>query len=57
LEVDPSVDYGTTPTYDIKDESGNIKYPSKEDTAEWGYEFSGWTDGNTQYGKDNIPPM
>jgi hypothetical protein len=39
LEVDPSVDYGTKPTYDVKNGDDNIKYPSKEDTDEWDYEF------------------
>jgi hypothetical protein len=36
------VAYGGFPSYDVKDGSGNIKYPSKEDTAEWHYEFIGW---------------
>ena len=57
LEVDPSVDYGTKPTYDVKDGDDNIKYPSREDTAEWDYEFGWWTDGTNKYGKDDIPTM
>jgi hypothetical protein len=44
LEIDPNVDYGDPVSYDVEDEDHNPKYPSREDTAEWNYEFTGWTD-------------
>jgi hypothetical protein len=35
LETDNDVPYGTIPSYDKQN-------PSKEDTAQWHYEFVGW---------------
>ena len=58
LEIDPNVDFGDTPSYDVEDEDHNPKYPSREDTAEWDYEFIGWTDWEHTYGiNDTLPTM
>jgi GTP-binding protein LepA len=42
LEIDPNVDYGDPVSYDVEDEDHNPKYPSREDTAEFDYEFIGY---------------